>query len=82
MLRWIKELLTVYRGEATSGKETELDSGVDHFNLFREPVTIEITDVIDLHTISPRDVKRVVERYLQLAHSAGFRESVLTRLKY
>jgi dsDNA-specific endonuclease/ATPase MutS2 len=39
---------------------------------FPEPVVIEITDVFDLHTISPRDVKAVVEEYLHQAHSKGF----------
>jgi len=42
-------------------------------NPFAEPVEIEITDVFDLHTIPPRDVKRVVEEYLRLAHEKGFR---------
>jgi len=42
-------------------------------NPFPEPVEIEITDVFDLHTIPPRDVKRVVEEYLRLAHEKGFR---------
>ena len=41
-------------------------------NPFREPVEIEIADIFDLHTIPPRDVKRVVEEYLQLAHEKGF----------
>ena len=45
----------------------------DPFNPFPEPVTIPITDVFDLHTILPRDVKRVVEEYLIEAHAAGFR---------
>ena len=39
---------------------------------FPEPVEIEITDVFDLHTIQPRDVQRVVEEYLQIAHEKGF----------
>ena len=39
---------------------------------FPEPVEIEITDVFDLHTIPPRDVKAVVEEYLRLAHEKGF----------
>lgn len=43
----------------------------DPFNPFPEPVTIPITDVFDLHTIPPRDVRRVVE-YLIEAHSARF----------
>lgn len=39
---------------------------------FPEPVEIEITDVFDLHTIPPRDVKRVVEEYLEIAREKGF----------
>ena len=46
---------------------------VETDNPFPEPVEIEITDIFDLHTIPPRDVKRVVEEYLQLAHEKGFR---------
>ena len=44
----------------------------DPFNPFPVPVRIPITDVFDLHTIAPRDVKVVVEEYLHEAHSAGF----------
>ena len=40
---------------------------VDPDNPFPDPVEIEITDVFDLHTIRPRDVKAVVEEYLRLA---------------
>ena len=45
---------------------------IDLDNPFPEPVEIEITDVFDLHTIPPRDVKAVVEEYLRLAHEKGF----------
>jgi len=38
-----------------------------------EPIRIPITDVFDLHTIPPRDVKAVVEEYLFEAHRLGFR---------
>ncbi len=48
-----------------------LDLDLD--NPFPDPIEIEITDVFDLHTIPPRDVKRVVEEYLQLAREKGFR---------
>src|SRR3954452_4413599 len=48
-----------------------MDSEFD--NPFPEPVEIEITDVFDLHTIPPRDVKAVVEEYLRLAHETGFK---------
>ena len=39
---------------------------------FPEPVVIEITDVFDLHTIPPREVKVVVESYLHEARRKGF----------
>src|SRR2546426_12046669 len=45
----------------------------DDFNPFPEPVEIEITDIFDLHTIPPRDVKPVVEEYLREARRKGFR---------
>ena len=38
-----------------------------------EPVRIPITDVFDLHTVPPRDVKEVVEAYLEEARALGFR---------
>jgi dsDNA-specific endonuclease/ATPase MutS2 len=38
-----------------------------------EPVRIPITDVFDLHSVPPRDVKGVVEAYLEEAHKMGFR---------
>jgi DNA-nicking Smr family endonuclease len=46
---------------------------VDADNPFPDPVEIEITDVFDLHTIPPRDVKRVVEEYLMIAREKEFR---------
>src|SRR5260370_33425933 len=38
-----------------------------------EPVRIPITDVFDLHTIPPQDVRAVVEEYLIEAHRMGYR---------
>jgi dsDNA-specific endonuclease/ATPase MutS2 len=38
-----------------------------------DPIRIPITDVFDLHTVPPRDVKAVVEEYLIEARNAGFR---------
>ncbi len=55
--------------------ETDDPNEVDPWNPFPEPVTVPITDVFDLHTIQPRDVKVVVEEYLKEALDAGF-ESV------
>jgi dsDNA-specific endonuclease/ATPase MutS2 len=64
-LRWT-------RREPVLAQEEPEDDELDPFNPFPEPVTIEITDVIDLHTIAPRDVKRVVDEYLREAHTRGF----------
>jgi dsDNA-specific endonuclease/ATPase MutS2 len=48
-------------------------SALDADNPFPEPIEIEITDVFDLHTIRPREVKLVVEEYLHQAREKGFR---------
>ncbi|MEP6707293.1 MAG: Smr/MutS family protein [Pyrinomonadaceae bacterium] len=67
----------MFRREGSDRAESEIDASddadVDPYNPFPEPVTIEIRDIIDLHTIPPQDVKRVVEEYLREAHKAGFR---------
>jgi dsDNA-specific endonuclease/ATPase MutS2 len=39
---------------------------------FPEPVELEITDSIDLHAFSPKDVKAVVLAYLEEARKKGF----------
>ncbi len=49
-----------------------MQNDLDDLNPFPEPVEIEITDVFDLHTIPPREVKAVVEEYLREAHRKGF----------
>lgn len=41
-------------------------------NPFIEPVEIEITDTLDLHSFHPRDVSSVVETYLDEARKKGF----------
>lgn len=38
-----------------------------------EPIHIPITDVFDLHSVSPRDVELVVDEYLEEANRLGFR---------
>jgi dsDNA-specific endonuclease/ATPase MutS2 len=45
---------------------------VDPFDPFPDPVRLDITDVFDLHSIPPRDVKRVVIEYLDQARALGF----------
>jgi DNA-nicking Smr family endonuclease len=38
-----------------------------------QPVPIPIEDVLDLHTVSPRDINPVVREYLLEAHRIGLR---------
>lgn len=45
----------------------------DFENPFPEPVELEITDSIDLHAFSPKDVKAVTQAYLEEAHKKGFK---------
>ena len=42
-------------------------------NPFSETVEIEITDSIDLHSFRPKDVRRVVEAYLDEARMRGYK---------
>lgn len=39
-----------------------------------EPIELEITDVLDLHTFPPSDVKALVREYLDVAYEKGLRE--------
>ena len=69
VLNWLRRL----RHERDEIPFATEDEQVDPFNPFPDPIRIEITDVIDLHTIPPRDVKRVVEEYLSEARRLHFR---------
>ena len=72
-LQWLKQL-GGKKSEPTTAPAPAPDDDldVDPFNPFPDPVEIEITDVIDLHTVPPREVKAVVEEYLKEARDAGF----------
>jgi dsDNA-specific endonuclease/ATPase MutS2 len=58
------------------GREIEIEVepplGADE-DPFDEPVVMEISDVIDLHAIPPKQVKAVVEEYLIEARARRFR---------
>ena len=45
----------------------------DDDNPFPEPVELEITDTIDLHAFSPKDIKAVTIAYLDEARAKGFK---------
>lgn len=65
---WIK---TLFNSEKDSGPvSSEPPDDPDEY--FPEPVEIEITDVFDLHSIPPKQIKAVVEEYLLLARQRGF----------
>lgn len=51
--------------------EQSEDDSSDPENPFPEPVVIEFRDVIDLHSIPPRQIKQVVEDYIEEAHERG-----------
>ncbi len=48
------------------------EENLDLENPFPEPFELEITDTIDLHAFNPKDVKSVVETYLQEARKRNF----------
>jgi DNA-nicking Smr family endonuclease len=50
------------------------DDDIDLYNPFPEPLELEITDSIDLHSFSPKETKAVVEAYLVEAHKKGLRQ--------
>lgn len=54
-------------------EEVGEDEESDPFDPFPDPVEVEITDVFDLHSIPPREVRAVVEEYLLEARRKGFR---------
>jgi dsDNA-specific endonuclease/ATPase MutS2 len=54
-------------------KETFDSVSEEAENDLPDVVEVPITDVFDLHSIPPRDVKRVVEEYLTEARKKGFR---------
>lgn len=46
---------------------------LDLNNPFAEPVEIETTDTLDLHSFNPKDIKSVVQTYLEEARKKNFR---------
>ena len=69
-MKLIERLRRAFTREAEEPETEPLLEGEDPF---AEPVQLEIRDVIDLHSIPPRQVKAVVEEYLREAHRRGFR---------
>lgn len=78
LISWLKKLFAArpphdsQPRDLSAEGEAEADE-IDPFDPFPIPVQLEITDVFDLHTVTPRDVGRAVVAYLEEAHRAGFR---------
>ncbi len=75
MLNWLK---SCWRANHTTNEiererfDAEEENAIDPYDPFPDPVTIEIRDVFDLHTINPPDVRPVVEEYLTQARAKNF----------
>jgi dsDNA-specific endonuclease/ATPase MutS2 len=78
LAEFLKRLFSPRDDRTHHGGESVLAPGecedVDPFDPFPEPVRLEISDVFDLHSIPPRDVRAVVEEYLNEARRLGFRQ--------
>jgi Smr domain len=72
LARWLMKMMTGEPRRSPFPPDDELPES-DPADPFPHPVEIVITDVFDLHTILPQDVKRVVEEYLTLARDKGYR---------
>ena len=77
LFRWLKERTgavesATLKQDAVEDSDDHPEASVDPYNPFPNPVEIQPSDILDLHTISPREVQRVVEAYLEEAHSTGF----------
>ena len=68
-MKLIERLRCAFALEKEMEEEPPLGEDEDPF---AEPVRLEVRDVIDLHTIPPRQVKAVVEEYLKEAHHLGY----------
>jgi DNA-nicking Smr family endonuclease len=58
--------------QQSSGLIRQEEEEIDPLNPFPYPVVIEISDVIDLHSIPPQQARAVIEDYLDEAHRRGF----------
>ena len=70
----LSELLRRIFGAGARDVGDEDEDNTDPFDPFPEPVPLEITDVFDLHSVPPREVRAVVEEYLREARLKGYRQ--------
>jgi dsDNA-specific endonuclease/ATPase MutS2 len=71
-MKFLREFFSNFQSNVSNSCAVDSPLGEDE-DPFDEPVRLEIRDVIDLHTIPPKQVKAVVEEYLNEARAQGFR---------
>ena len=71
-MRFIRKFFSNFKSNIEHPSAVDPPLGEDE-DPFDEPVRLEIRDVIDLHTIPPKQVKAVVEEYLNEARAQEFR---------
>jgi dsDNA-specific endonuclease/ATPase MutS2 len=71
-MRLIRKFFEQFKSNSSNPSTVDPPLGEDE-DPFDEPVRLEIRDVIDLHTIPPKQVKAVVEEYLDEARAQEFR---------
>jgi hypothetical protein len=59
--------------ESSPRQLAQVDDQLDPFDPFPDTVILDITDVFDLHSISPRETEKAVEAYLEEARRCQFR---------
>ncbi len=65
----LKRLRRVESRDPIANDDSDDDEDLDPLNPFPDPVVIPFRDVLDLHSIPPRQVRAVVEDYLAEAHA-------------
>jgi dsDNA-specific endonuclease/ATPase MutS2 len=71
-MKFLRDLFEHFKSNIEHSSAVDPPLGKDE-DPFDEPVRLEIRDVIDLHTIPPKQVKAVVAEYLIEARAQGFR---------
>ncbi len=67
-MKWLRFF---WRSDSPDKLGTSIDATMEE-NPFPDPIILEITDVIDLHSIPPKQIKAVIEEYLLQAQQRGF----------
>ncbi len=68
-----RELPEEKKLQDATDKADEAEDDLDPFNPFPDPVVIEFRDVLDLHSIPPKQIRAVVEDYLEEANNRRVR---------